>query len=151
MSSAKRKPLPKKTPTEVKLDHIIGKMLKVAWSAQEKRACARKWGLSEVHVENLASEASRYIRRSQRENAEDVKERLLASVEVIVATAVQKGQLVAALKGLDMLARAHSLYAPEKLELSGDLANMSESALEAKRAAIIERIAKGEPDAKKLQ
>lgn len=150
MSSAKRKPLPAKTPVERRIDHIIGKMLQMAWTAKEKRACVKRWGISQVAVEAAAAEASRYIRRSQEENREDVKERILAGIEDICATARQRGNLNAAIKAMDMLARAHGVYLPERLEVSGELASLSEEQLEAKRAAIIARIA-AEPAKVKLQ
>ena len=151
MSSAKRKPLPKKTPMERRIDHIIGKMLQMAWSPKEKRACMAKWKLSQSAVETAAAEASRYIRRSQEENREDVKERILAGIEDIVAAARSKGNLNAAIKAMDMLARAHGVYLPERVELSGEVASMSEEQLEARRQAIIARIA-AQPEAKaKLQ
>jgi hypothetical protein len=138
------KPRARKTTMEVRVDYVISRMTACAWSAKESRDCARKWGVSDTVVKSVAAEASRAIRRHAEIDPEEMKARILAAVDEIVAACKKTKNWNAALKGLDLLCRGYGVYAPVEVALSGDLATMSEEAVEKRRAELISRISAGE-------
>jgi len=136
----KPKVRPRKTTMEVRIDFVMAKMVACAWSAKEFRDCARKWGVSDTVVKNVAAEASRTIRRHAEVDPEELKSKVLAAVDDVIANARKTKNYQACLKGLDILCKAYGVYAPTEVKVSGDLATMSEDAVEKRRAELIARI-----------
>jgi hypothetical protein len=134
------KPLRRRTTMEVRVDHVMARMVACAWSAKEAQDCARKWGVSETVVKTVAAEASRAIARHAEVDPAEMRAKILAAVEDVVAQCRKTKNWSATIKALDILAKAHGVYAPTQVNVTGDLASMSEEAVEKRRQELIARI-----------
>ena len=78
--------------TEKRVDRIVDLMTRGAWVAGvSHRKLAQDWGVTISRVEQLASEASRLIRRALRgANPDELVTRHLAGLEALRATALQR-------------------------------------------------------------
>ena len=135
-----------RTTMEVRIDEVMAKMIACTWSAKEFRDTARRWGVSDTVVKNVAAEASRTIRRHADIDPEEIRTKVLAGVEFIIAQCHKSKNWNGMLKGMDILCKAYGVYAPIEHNVTGELAGMSDDAMENRRQALLARISAEQPE-----
>ena len=114
---------------EARVNEIVGLMVKMAWSPQDGARLAEAWKVHRSVVDRAAAEASRQIKSHVRLHEEGVRDELAAAFRHLAARGEQTGQVSAAVKALDALAKIYGVYSPESHSVTHRIDHMGESEL----------------------
>lgn len=140
MAAPKAAKVPKvRTPTkkqiatqammEARVNEIVDLMVRMAWRPTSMRELAVKWNVHFTVVARLAAEASRQIKAHVRLHEEGVRDELAAAFRHLASRGEQTGQVSAAVKALDALAKIYGVYSPEAHSVTHRIDHMGEQEL----------------------
>ncbi len=127
------------TPERI-VDKIVDLMTSCQWSPQAARDLQKTYGFSETIIRQRAAEASRKIRFILDDKKPEAAAIVLSQINTGLAACAKAKNWNAFFKGCDIQSRMLGLYAPQKVELSGELANLTDEQLEARRQAIASQV-----------
>lgn len=118
-----RKPKPAPRASREEIDRRIGEIADLMadgrWLGRRSTAkLAEEWGVSAHSIGEYAATASQLVRRSLG-TSDELRTRILATLDRISLLALHKGEYVAATRALLGLAEVAGVKAPVKTELSG--------------------------------
>jgi hypothetical protein len=120
---------PHSPSVDAAIDEIMDDMLEARWRVgRSHKAYAERYGVAVATVEGWAAQASRFLRKC-RGNEEEFRERILASIEHVVSSALSRKRTIprqdgsqievadpdhrSALQGLELSARVYGLLGHE--------------------------------------
>lgn len=115
---------------EARVNEIVDLMVKMAWRPTSCRELAAKWRVHWTVVSRLSAEASRQIKAHVRLHEEGVRDELAAAFRHLASRGEQTGQVSAAVKALDALAKIYGVYSPEAHSVTHRIDHMGEQELQ---------------------
>jgi hypothetical protein len=109
-------------PTKVeRIRHIVGLMSTGQWvTGVTGPELQELWGLSHATIDSDSGEASRIVREAVA-SSDDIRARVIATLEAITSKAMQKNQLRTAVESVKALAGVSGAEAPKKVNVGGNL------------------------------
>lgn len=105
---------PGQPSAERRLRVVVDLMVRQAWSPRMISHYAKLWKVAESVVHRTAAEASRAIKLHMEASQGDMRERILASIQLVTELAIKDKKLAPAIKALELQAKIHGVVAPEE-------------------------------------
>ena len=111
---------------EKRVQEIATLMIAQAWEPSQIPRLAKRWRCKEPNVRRVAAEASRLIKSHMSGQGDEIRERVLASLQRIANIGITNVRgLSSAVKALDLTCRIYGLLAPTEASVTHSVDTMT--------------------------